>query len=81
MTQLTISARISPMINAKLEKLAEATNRTKSYLAAEAIERYIDDQAWQIEAIQQGVIEAEAGKFASDQDIDDFMKKWNLNAR
>lgn len=80
MSSSTISARINPKISKKLEKLAKATNRTKSFLAAEAIEKYVDEQSWQIEAIQNGVKEADKNNFASDKDINDFMKKWNLNS-
>jgi predicted transcriptional regulator len=50
----TVSARLSPETAKKFSLLAKAINRSKSYLAAEAIESYISDQQWQIDAILKG---------------------------
>jgi predicted transcriptional regulator len=47
----TVSARLSPETAKKFSLLAKAINRSKSYLAAEAIEAYVNDQQWQIDAI------------------------------
>ena len=75
----TISARINDEIFTKLEKLSKATNRSKSYLAAEAIQKYIDDQLWQIEAINTAINDARAGNFANDKEIAKFKKKWKIS--
>jgi len=74
----TISARLDSNLAKKLDKLAKATNRSKSFLAAEAIEKYIDEQSWQIEAIKKGVKEADEGNFASDKEVQQFFKKFGL---
>jgi predicted transcriptional regulator len=50
----TVSAKLDPKVAKKLELLVKATDRSKSYLVAEAIETYVEDQAWQIEAIKEG---------------------------
>ena len=60
----TISARLDPETAKKLELLVKATARSKSYLVAEAIEAYVEEQAWQIGAIREGIKEADKGKFA-----------------
>ena len=44
------------------------------------IKKYIDEQSWQIEAIEEGVKEANSNNFATDKDIKNFMEKWNLSA-
>jgi predicted transcriptional regulator len=46
----------------KLDKLAAATRRSRSFLAAEAIPEYVELNAWQIEEIQKGLMEAERGE-------------------
>ncbi len=74
----TISARLDSSLAKKLEKLAKATNRSKSFLAAEAIEKYIDEQSWQIEAIKEGIKEAEKGNFATDKEVKQFFKKYGV---
>ena len=79
MISSTISTRIDTKILKKLEKLSVATKRSKSYLAAEAIEKYIEDQSWQINAINKGIEEADKGNFASDKEIDSYLTKWGIN--
>jgi RHH-type transcriptional regulator, rel operon repressor / antitoxin RelB len=49
---VTLSIRISPEIRAQLDQLSDATGRTKSFLASEAIENYLANQAWQVKAIK-----------------------------
>ncbi len=80
MASLTISTRIDTKIAKKLDSLSKATRRSKSFLAAEAIEKYIDDQAWQIEAINKGIKEADNGNFASDKEVKKRFSKWGINA-
>ncbi len=75
----TVSARLDPDTTKKLELLVKATARSKSYLVAEAIETYVDEQTWQIEAIKDGIKEADKGKFASDKEVKKTFKKWGLN--
>jgi RHH-type rel operon transcriptional repressor/antitoxin RelB len=75
----TVSAKLDPKVAKKLELLVKATARSKSYLVAEAIEFYVEDQAWQIEAIQEGIKEADKGKFATERQVKNTFKKWGVN--
>ena len=75
----TISARLDPGTAKKLEMLAKATARSKSFLIAEAIETYVEDQAWQIGAIKEGIKEADRDKFATDREVSKTFKKWGVN--
>ena len=75
----TVSARLDPGTAKKLEMLAKATARSKSFLVAEAIETYVEDQSWQIGAIKEGIKEADRGKFATDREVSKIFKKWGVN--
>jgi predicted transcriptional regulator len=77
----TMTVRIDDDIKARLEVLAGATKRSKSFLAAEAIRAYVDTNEWQIAEIQAAIKEADAGDFASDQEVADLAKRWGVNAR
>ncbi len=79
MASLTVSTRIESKILKKLEKLSKATKRSKSYLAAEAIEKYVQEESWQIDAINEGIKEAEKGNFASDKELDNYLTKWGIS--
>lgn len=75
---VTISVRVSPSERAQLEQLSKATGRTKSYLAAQAINDYLALQAWQIEAIQEGVEAAEQPNavFVTHDEVSTWLQSW-----
>ena len=79
MKSATISAKLEPSVAKKLDLLAKATARSRSFLVAEAIESYVEDQAWQIEAIKEGIKEADRGNFATDKEAKKTFKKWGVN--
>ena len=56
-----ISVRVPTSVAQRLETLAKSVERSKSYIAAEAIEEYLDIHEWQVEAIQAGLKEIEQG--------------------
>ena len=58
-----------------LDRLANATHRTKSFLAAEAIERYIELEAWQVKEIKAALKEADKKDFVSDKDFAKLVRK------
>jgi predicted transcriptional regulator len=79
MKSATVSAKLEPSVAKKLDLLAEATARSRSFLVAEAIEAYVKDQAWQIKAIQEGIKEADRGNFATDKEVKSAFKKWGVD--
>jgi RHH-type transcriptional regulator, rel operon repressor / antitoxin RelB len=76
MESAVLTLRVDTKTKAKLDKLAEATKRSKSFLAAEAIERYLEVEAWQIKEIKQAIKEADAGDFVSDAEFAKIVKKY-----
>ena len=76
METTTLTLRIPTAMRDELGKLADATHRSKSYLAGEAIRRYLELEAWQIGEIQLALKEADAADFASDDEVDAVMGKY-----
>jgi RHH-type rel operon transcriptional repressor/antitoxin RelB len=76
MESLVLTLRVSAKTKSQLEKLAAATNGSKSFLASEALERYLELEAWQIKEIKLALKEAGAGEFASDKDLAKAIKKY-----
>ena len=52
-----------------LDAIATAMDRDRSYLLNEAVQLYLELHQWQIAEIQQGIQEADAGDFASDEEV------------
>jgi predicted transcriptional regulator len=76
-----MTIRVDGEIRQRLEKLSKATARTKSFLAAEAIRFYLDVNEWQIKEIEAGLHEADAGNFASEEEVEAIFSKWRTNGR
>ena len=69
------SLRLHKETKCKLEELAKATGRTKAFLAQDAIEKYLEFEAWQIRAVQDGIKAVDAGKTVS---LEDVKKSWGI---
>ena len=77
----TMTIRLNAETKDQLDRLAEATQRSKSFLAAEAIREYIETNEWQIQEIQAALAEADAGDFATEAEVKAVMDRWNGRAR
>lgn len=71
-----LTLRVPVEVKQQLDKLADATHRSKSWLAGEAIQRYLDLEAWQIGEITQALTEADAGDFATDDELAALTSKY-----
>ena len=58
----TITIRVPVEIKAKLDRLAELTDRSRSYLAAEALEIYTRYELEVVEQILEGIADVDAGR-------------------
>jgi RHH-type rel operon transcriptional repressor/antitoxin RelB len=65
--------RLDDDIRQRLGQLAAATHRPMSYLAAEALRQYLDNNEWQIRAIQEGIQDADAGRLIEHEAL---ISKW-----
>lgn len=76
----TMTVRLEDEVKDRLDVLAASTQRSKSFLAAEAIKEYVENNEWQISEIHAALAEAEAGEFAGGKDVAALAKKWKVNA-
>ena len=77
----TLTFRLEDEIKDRLDQLAEATQRSKSFLAAEAIRQFVEDNEWQIAEIQVAMKEADSNDFASDKDVAAIARKWKASGK
>lgn len=76
----TMTIRLEAELKGKLDKLADITKRSKSFLAAEAIRDFIEINHWQLKEIKQAIKEADNGEFASEKSVKNILNKWDLDA-
>ncbi|MFL5259989.1 MAG: CopG family ribbon-helix-helix protein [Hyphomicrobiales bacterium] len=62
---VTLTIRLEKEVKEKLARLAEHARRTKSFLAAEAIEQYVGRELDIIEGIEEGIEDMRAGRLVS----------------
>ena len=56
----SLTVRVKPDTRSRIEILARATRRSKSYVIEEALEQYLDVNEWQIKGIQDALVEADS---------------------
>ena len=76
-----VSIRTSPEMLKQFSALAEATGRSRSFLINQAMREFLEREAWQVSAIRQAVREADAGDFATDEEVAALDAKWSCDAR
>jgi RHH-type transcriptional regulator, rel operon repressor / antitoxin RelB len=77
----TMTIRLEDDMKARLDRLADSTSRSKSFLAAQAIREFVEINEWQIAEIRAAMSEADAGDFAADAEVAALAAKWDTSAR
>jgi predicted transcriptional regulator len=62
---ILVSTRVSTEVAKRLAALAQTTHCSKSFLAAQAIEEFLNVQEWHVEAMKEGIAAAERGAVKS----------------
>lgn len=61
----TMTIRVRPDVKEKLDRIAAGTQRSKSFLAGEAVAAYVERELEIIDGIKRGMADAKAGRIAS----------------
>lgn len=69
------SLRLPKGMKERLQELADATGRTKTFLAQDAIEKYLELESWQIQAIQEGIKAVDEGNVIP---LENIKEEWGL---
>ena len=73
----TISLRLPAGIKLRVEQLAQATRRSKTFVIEEAITNHLNLNEWQIESILEGLKEVNAGQTTPHETV---LAKWEAKA-
>ena len=71
----TMTLRVSDELKSKLDRYAQLTGRSMSYVAATAVEEYLAWRVPQLEDLEQAIKDADAGKFASPEEVKRVFRK------
>lgn len=72
----TLTLEVPHGIDERLEKLAHATARTKTWIALEALRSFLELYDWQVKAIQEGIADADAGRLVDHDKVSTWLESW-----
>ncbi len=64
-----MTVRLEPETRDALDAIAATLDRDRSYVVNQALAAYVETHRWQVEHIQKGLREANAGKFVSQANV------------
>ena len=76
MTAFTV--RLPDEIAAKLDSLAAKLDRSRSYVAVQAIDAFVTREAWQLADIEAGLEDAKRGDFAGADEVSTILGKYRI---
>ena len=76
MRSTTLTVRIDAAAKERLEKLAKSTGRSRSFLAADAINQYLEVNEWQVAGIKQAIASLDRGEAIAHEQVKDWVTSW-----
>ncbi|MDD5390992.1 MAG: CopG family ribbon-helix-helix protein [Gallionellaceae bacterium] len=76
-----LTVRVTDEMKDQMDALAGATGRSRSWIAAEAIRQYVVNEGWQVAEIRKALVEADAGEFVSEEEMQRVFNKWSPEGR
>ena len=76
-----LTLRLDAKLKKQLDRMSKSMNRSRSFVAAQAIQEYVSVNEWQIAEIKKGIAEADAGDFATEEETQRVFRKWTRRAR
>ena len=73
---VTVGARVPREMRDELDQLVKTTGRNRNTLVEEALRRFIEAEKWQLADIEAGLREADAGDFATDEEMQALWSKY-----
>ena len=61
-----LTLRLDAKLKSQLDRLSKSMNRSRSFVAAQAIQEYVSVNEWQIAEIKKAIASADRGEFATE---------------
>lgn len=69
MSQGIFTVRITPQKKDQLDNLAKQLDQSRNHVVSQAIDGFLELHAWQIEQTELAIAEADAGDFATEDEV------------
>ncbi len=71
-----VSLRLEPELDDKLAAVAAVPDRPKSWVIEQAIREFVELQAWQLAAIDEGIADGDAGRLVPHERVVAWVGSW-----
>jgi predicted transcriptional regulator len=76
MSSTTFTVRVDTKVKNRLERLAKSTGRSRSFLAAEAINEYLEVNEWQVSGVRRAIASLNRGEGVPQQVVKEWVASW-----
>ena len=76
---VSLSFRVRAEKAEQLDRLAEATDRPRSWLLQQALDSYLELQAWQMQEIEAGLRDLEEGRTIPHEKVKAWVESWGTD--
>jgi RHH-type transcriptional regulator, rel operon repressor / antitoxin RelB len=76
MGSTTFTVHVDTSVRKRLERLAKSTGRSRSFLAAQAINEYLEVNEWQVAGIKRAIASIDRGKGIPHNLVKDWVASW-----
>ena len=74
-----VSLRLPGELKDRIERYAQMTGRSKSFVAVEALTEYLDWRLPQLQDLEQAIAAADGGEFATDAEVATVFKRYGVD--
>jgi predicted transcriptional regulator len=67
---------VDTKVKNRLERLAKSTGRSRSFLAAEAINEYLEVNEWQVSGVRRAIASLNRGEGVPQQVVKEWVASW-----
>ena len=64
----------------RVDSLAKSVHRSRTWVINQAVEQFLSYEEWFVREIEAGIKDAEAGNFASHEEVAQRFANWDVNA-
>ena len=76
MSKDTVTFRLDPNKREALDEIAAGLDRDRTYVLNAAVELFLELHRWQVAHILEGIRQADAEEFASDDEVEAAFARW-----
>jgi RHH-type rel operon transcriptional repressor/antitoxin RelB len=80
MRSATFTVRVDATAKKRLERLSKSTGRSRSFLAAAAIDEYLDVNEWQIEGIKRAIASLDRREGVPHGRVKEWVESWGTRS-